>query len=130
MQPEVAAHSHAPAPQTTQVAIALSTGNSALELKPDSLRYAEAMQNYVTLVFVQNNELQKEVVRSTIASIEAQFANSSIIRCHRSYLVNVDAIEQVSGNAQGLKLQLHDVPGQEIPVSRSRIATVRALLKK
>ena len=109
------------------VSITDSTGQE-LSIESENVRYAEAMQNYVTVWFLENEELKKEVLRATISSIEEQLSECSVIRCHRSYLVNVDAIENVSGNAQGLRLKLRDIPQEEVPVSRSFISEIRAIL--
>jgi hypothetical protein len=101
---------------------------SELKLDASTIRFAEAMQNYVTIWFVKDGKLEKEVLRATIGSMEVQLKATDVIRCHRSYLVNVDSIEKVTGNAQGLKLTLRDVSDQEIPVSRSFIPKIRTLL--
>ncbi|MCB9187546.1 MAG: LytTR family transcriptional regulator [Flavobacteriales bacterium] len=99
-----------------------------LVLNVSDVRYVEAMQNYVTVWYLKDGKPHKEMLRATVGFMEEQFAQTDVIRCHRSYLVNVDCIEKVSGNAQGLRLQLLDVSDVEIPVSRSFIPKVRALL--
>lgn len=116
----------------------LEVGQTMVTLEPENgvelrvnasdIRYVEAMQNYVTVWFVQNGKVEKEVLRTTLTAIEKQLENTDVIRCHRSYLVNVDCIETVSGNAQGLKLKLESITDFEVPVSRSFIPQVRALL--
>lgn len=51
-----------------------------------------------------------------------------IIRCHRSYIVNLDRVERVTGNAQGYKLHL--LGGQfEVPVARRFNDTIIRQLK-
>lgn len=115
--------------EANHLVVTLEPENGAeLRIDASNLRFVEAMQNYVTVWFVQNGELQKEVLRTTLTATEKQVENTDVIRCHRSYLVNVDCIETVSGNAQGLKLKLRDVTDVEVPVSRSFIPAVRALL--
>ena len=110
-----------------QISITDSTGKE-FEFISEEIRYAEAMQNYVTVWFYKDGTLNKEMLRATIVSVEEQLSECSVIRCHRSYLVNVDAIENVSGNAQGLRLKLRDIPQEEVPVSRSFIDEIRAIL--
>ena len=118
-----------PSVEANHLVVALEPENGAeLRIDASNLRFVEAMQNYVTVWFVQNGELQKEVLRTTLTATEKQLENTDVIRCHRSYLVNVDCIETVSGNAQGLKLKLRDVTDVEVPVSRSFIPAVRVLL--
>ena len=115
--------------EANHLVVTLEPENGAeLRIDASNLRFVEAMQNYVTVWFVQNGELQKEVLRTTLTATEKQLENTDVIRCHRSYLVNVDSIETVSGNAQGLKLKLTNVTDNEVPVSRSFIPAVRALL--
>lgn len=103
------------------------SGNE-LKLDASTVRFVEAMQNYVTVWYLKEGELTKQVLRSTLTATEKQFENTDVVRCHRSYLVNVDSIKSVCGNAQGLKLQLKDVEDAEIPVSRSYIPKVKELL--
>ncbi len=98
----------------------------ALEVR--DVRYIEALQNYVSVWYMSEGTLRKEIIRATLLSTEEKFAATDVVRCHRSYLVNVDCIEKVSGNAQGLRLQLQSVVEQEIPVSRSFISKIRELL--
>ncbi len=105
-----------------------SENGQRLSLQASDVRYIEAMQNYVSVWYLKDGMLKKEILRTTVVSMEASFSDTDIIRCHRSYLVNVDAIENVSGNAQGLRLKLRDVPDEEVPVSRSYINEIRELL--
>jgi DNA-binding LytR/AlgR family response regulator len=115
--------------EANHLVVTLEPENGAeLRIDASNLRFVEAMQNYVTVWFVLNGDLQKEVLRTTLTATEKQLENTDVIRCHRSYLVNVDCIENVSGNAQGLKLKLRDVTDVEVPVSRSFIPAVRAFL--
>lgn len=112
---------------TALVHLSPSPGNG-LEIPIDALRYVEAMQNYVSVYYLADGQLKKEVIRSTIAKMESHLADGPVVRCHRSFLVNVDAIEKVSGNAQGLKLRLQSISGTEIPVSRTYIPRLKKLL--
>ena len=50
--------------------------------------------------------LKRIPYRVTLSSFEAQLAkSSSLTRCHRSYLVNLKKVENISGNTQGLKVK-------------------------
>lgn len=85
----------------------------------------EAMQNYIQIHYYKENELIKKLIRNTISSIEQAVADTSIRRSHRSFLVNTAKIEKVTGNAQGLKLDLNPSPGFWVPVSRKYIPIFR-----
>lgn len=123
---ELSKHFH-PHRSENKTNLLLETQNGQqLKVDASSIRFVEAMQNYVTVWYLKDGKVQKEMLRSTIAAIETQLQATSVLRCHRSYLVNSDSIEKVSGNAQGLRLELRDVNGVEVPVSRSYIPKLRA----
>lgn len=85
---------------------------------PDLL-YIEADDNYSTVVWTQNGGLQKKLLRVNLKNIESQLNNSYTFRCHRSYIVNINAIAAISGNANGYKLKIQQ-SDTVIPVSRPK----------
>ncbi len=98
---------------------------SVFDIPVNQIRYVEALQNYVKIGYLNDkNQLQEQTERATLKNISDQVQDSSILKCHRSYLVNQNAIVSSSGNAQGLLLSLSDCD-KEIPVSRSYVATFR-----
>lgn len=85
---------------------------------PDLL-FIEADDNYSTIVWKNGQGIQKKLLRANLKSIEGQINNSFAIRCHRSYIVNVNAISNITGNTNGYKLQILDTD-VFIPVSRPK----------
>lgn len=58
----------------------------------------------------------------TLKEFEEQLkAFSFVFKVHRSYIVNLQAIESISGNAQGYVLCIKHFSEGSIPVSRSTI---------
>lgn len=91
------------------------------ELDPATLLFAKADRNYVELHLYENGHKTKALKRMSLRSLEQQLNGiSHIVKTHRSYLVNLQFLESVSGNAQGyhLKMKHLDVP---ILVSRTLI---------
>ncbi len=118
-------------PKPTKVHSIKLTGENSREVHSfplSALLYLESMQNYVSVCHLQAGKIEKTVFRSTIKRMESQTANSPLVRCHRSFVVNTNLIEQVAGNAQGLRLTLKDLPDFEVPVSRKYIPTLKALM--
>ncbi len=92
----------------------------------DDLIYVEALGNYINIAYY-NQENKKITIRETISNVEQKIGASELIyKPHRSYLVNLQNIENVTGDSQGLKIHLK---GSEkiIPVSRNKIKEFRAL---
>ncbi len=87
----------------------------------NQIKYVEALQNYVLIGFINSDgQLKRETVRATLKSILNESIGSPIVRTHRSYLVNQDAIIATEGNAQGLLLTLSNCD-VKIPVSRTYV---------
>ena len=99
--------------------------SSIFDIPTDQIYYIESLQNYVNIYHSTEDTIQKKTERATLKSCEALIKNTDLIKCHRSYIVNTSKIENVSGNAQGLKLHLYDYD-TIVPVSRSYIPLFRA----
>ncbi|SHF38667.1 transcriptional regulator, LytTR family [Fodinibius roseus] len=95
------------------------TGNEKVECEADHFLYAESRDNYAYICYLENGEKKGTMLRSTLKKLEDQISPSWILRCHRSYIVNLNSIKAIEGNAQGYKLVLNHVD-VIIPVSRSR----------
>jgi DNA-binding LytR/AlgR family response regulator len=85
---------------------------------PDLL-FIEADDNYSTVVWKNGHGIEKKLLRVNLKSIESQLNNSFTLRCHRSYIVNVHAISNITGNTNGYKLKILD-SDFSIPVSRPK----------
>lgn len=99
------------------------SSDNPILLTSSGFRFAKASGNYVEYYSVIDGQLQKELQRNTLSKLEEQLKSTpfKIARTHRSYLVNLEIIEKVSGNAQGYSLKLNDTD-YSVPVSRSNIS--------
>lgn len=89
----------------------------SIELGSDALYLIESSDNYSTVFYEKSGKLQKELLRSSLTRLESQISSENIVRCHRSFIVNLDKVEKVTGNAQGYKLHLKS-PELLVPVAR------------
>jgi hypothetical protein len=88
---------------------------------------AEAFGNYVKVYYASDTGWRKEVQRLTLSKLVDEMAVVGVIRCHRSFAVSTEQVRHISGNAQGLQLQV-GAGALEVPVSRSYIKLVRETL--
>jgi len=109
----------------TPLVISSQNEKHQIQVYAHQFYFAEAMQNYVNLYYSKEEKIKKEVIRNTVANIEKSFVDTNVIRCHRSYLVNIDMIEKIDGNAQGLRLKLKNLVEVTVPVSRKYISTLK-----
>lgn len=106
--------------------LSLITDVSIFGIPTQQIQYIEALQNYVTIHFLnEQGQLQKQTQRATLKSILVDTEGSSIVKTHRSFLVNRQAIIDASGNSQGLLLTLSDTD-KKIPVSRTYVADFKS----
>jgi hypothetical protein len=90
-----------------------------LELKPEDLLYIESADNYSNIVFLKQGLVSRQLIRGSLKRLEAQIAVPYIVRCHRSYIINIRQVNAVSGNAQGYKAGFKVAGVEPVPVSRN-----------
>jgi hypothetical protein len=112
----------------TQVVLQGEGQRERLQLPVAAILFITSSDNYVQVFFRAEGAIRSPLLRCSLKNVEQQLSEfSSFFRCHRVYLVNLDLVEQVTGNAQGLRLHLKDVE-RPIPVSRSLTQTVKERL--
>jgi hypothetical protein len=119
---------HAEEPAAGTLTLLAENERDQLVLSLDDLWYIESADNYAVVVHREGERLRKSTLRGSLRRLEEQLAPAGVvIRCHRSYLVNLQKVDSVSGNAQGYRLTLYQF-GVEVPVSRQYGASVLARL--
>jgi hypothetical protein len=100
-----------------------------LNLHAAQLLFIESADNYSNIVYTENGATKKLLLRGSLKRIENQVSHPSIKRCHRAYIVNLDNVEKIEGNAAGYRLYLTNC-SEIIPVSRSYSNDVLQILGK
>lgn len=88
---------------------------SDIQISDKDILYLQASGNYWELTTMVGRQL----LRSTFDEIKKEFPEDQFVRIHRSYIVNVSAIEQL------LSTKVVLTNGQELPISRSFQAAVK-----
>jgi DNA-binding LytR/AlgR family response regulator len=104
--------------QATALSLIAENGKDKLTLAPDQLLYIASADNYATIHYLENNGKKKMMLRSSLKRMEEQISNKRIVRCHRTWIVNLDHVKKVEGNAAGYRLILEHSE-EMIPVSRN-----------
>ena len=95
----------------------------ALTLSEDQFLFAHAKGNYCNVYFTEGDCLKKELFRMSLKSLEEQIGSGTVVRCHRSYILNRRNITGMKGNAQGYKVTVRQYEDR-IPISRQYISLV------
>ncbi|MDJ1505477.1 LytTR family DNA-binding domain-containing protein [Xanthocytophaga agilis] len=121
---------HSPVyPEFSVVELIAENEKDRLIVKSSQLLYIESADNYCTVCIQTEGRITKELIRSSLTRLESQVSVSDIIRCHRSYIVNLEQVTRISGNAQGYKLHLLGLE-ETIPVARKYAKQVLEVLQK
>jgi DNA-binding LytR/AlgR family response regulator len=99
------------------------------QLAADDFLFASANDNYTHIFYLRDGLVQQVLFRVSVKSLSEQAAGApSIFRCHKSFLVNLQQVAHISGNAQGYKLHLQQNEFS-VPVSRSLNSQVKQQLQ-
>lgn len=114
---------------TTSHLISTDLKKEKFTFEDSNFTHAVAVGNYTDLFFFSQGKLTSKTYRISLTSFAKQLNTPHLRRCHRSYLINIHQVTNVSGNAQGLKLSLAD-GASEVSVSRKYIPDIKASLSK
>jgi hypothetical protein len=104
-------------------------GKDWFKVEQDNIYFITSCDNYVEIHYATDEKkISKRLIRNTISKLEEHLNESSLFRCHRSFIVNLDKVCQVEGNSKSMTLSLIG-NNTEIPVSRTRISELQQKLK-
>jgi hypothetical protein len=97
-----------------------------ISLKHSDILYIQGSDNYVTVCYQAQNKLTRFMLRNTLHALEEELKEEAIIRCHRSFLVNIEKVKLIRREKEGLLLELDSSPSSSVPVSRTYMNDVLA----
>ena len=104
-------------------------GKDSLTVRPRDIVYIESLANYLSIVYFNEADICQKRLRCSLRDTEAELeAFPYLVHVHRAFVININFITQVSGNAAGYKVQLFSIDRQ-IPVSKSNVAAFREKIK-
>lgn len=87
----------------------------------DDILFLVADGNYVDVHHQTLQGVERTILRTTLSKVASQLLiEDKFLRCHRSYIVNLQQILSVNGNASGLMLSFNDTE-KTVPVARRNI---------
>jgi hypothetical protein len=96
-------------------------GREVLTCAVDELIAMESADNYVKIYLSVNGSEKNLMVRNALGKYESELSTfDHFMRTHRTFLINLDKIEHVEGNARGYNIKLKGL-AKTIPVARRRI---------
>ena len=116
-------------PLSTQMANIIGENKSdVLSVALNNIVLLKSADNYCEIFTKKENTVVVNILRISLSKVLEQLPDKSgIVRCHRSFGVNLSLVKTSQGNAGGLKLEMQygDVV---VPVSRTYVAVVKQAL--
>ena len=90
-----------------------------LSVKRSNLLYLVSADNYVCIWYLNKGQLTKFMLRNSLKAIEESLADTNVLRCHRSFMVNFDQVKVIRREKEGVYLELGIEKVPDIPISKT-----------
>lgn len=94
-------------------------GKPRLTIKSGSILYLGANDNYVNVYYLDNDKVGYSIIRNNLKALEKQLTSYGIIRCHRSYMINLHRVKLISRENDGIYATFDSNAVSKIPLSKS-----------
>ena len=108
-----------------------NNGNLKLSIKLDNLYYIKAEDNYINVFYQRSGTIASYMLRCKMKTIEDNCVDSSsLMRCHRSYIVNIKKVSVLHNEADGFVIDFEREGLESVPVSKTYSAKVLEAFNK
>ncbi|MDX1445125.1 LytTR family DNA-binding domain-containing protein [Lishizhenia sp.] len=107
----------------------VESGSQNYVFNPSEIVYIETEGNYLNIYHFKDEVLKSTQVRMTLKKMNELIEQTYLFKSHRAFIVNLNCVEQVDGNAQGYTLTLKNTTAR-VPVSRSFIPAFKEKMEQ
>lgn len=95
-------------------------GEMKISIMLENLLYIESADNYATIHYINKDKRTHFLIRNSLKWMEENLSeNTSLIRCHRSYIINLDKVRVFKKTKNGIFMELDTPNVPDIPVSKT-----------
>jgi DNA-binding LytR/AlgR family response regulator len=106
------------------------SGTENLVLQVADVVLIKSADNYVEIVYMEDNTFKRKLIRNTLKNIELQLRQySNFIRCHRTYIINTYYIEKLHKKLNNYVLTIKGY-NEQVTVSRQYLLKVKEAIAK
>jgi hypothetical protein len=114
--------------QLEKVTLFDNSGVLRLSVNLDNLYYIESDDNYINVWYSDSNgDLKRYMLRCRLKTVEESFKGSSLVRCHRKYIVNMNKVKVLRKEKDGYELDIDNNAIKPIPISKTYSENVLSL---
>lgn len=93
------------------------SGKVKFSVQSQDILLLESTDNYISVYYSFENKVQRKLLRNTLKNMEEMLEKSNIVRCHRSFMVNINNIDFVQKEGKKMIVRIKQL-NNEIPVSQ------------
>ena len=106
-------------PKKNLIAFPDEKGELRISIMLENLLYVDSADNYATIHYLNKSKLSHFLIRNSLKWMEENLTKDSpLVRCHRSYVVNLDKVKVLRKTKDGIYLELDAVNTPDIPVRK------------
>lgn len=101
-----------------------------LSVKREDMIMIESADNYICAYYLNNGQVKKSMIRNTMKRIAETLQDTSMQRCHRSYMINMDRVKVLRRDKEGVFVEFGIENINDVPISRTYINNITNWLMK
>lgn len=107
-------------PKKNLIAFPDEKGELKISIVLENLLYVDSADNYATIHYLNKSKLSHFLIRNSLKWMEENLTKDTpLVRCHRSYMVNLDKVKVLRKTKDGIFLELDADSTSDIPVSKT-----------
>ncbi|MDD2243678.1 MAG: LytTR family DNA-binding domain-containing protein [Dysgonamonadaceae bacterium] len=104
----------------TLIAFPDEKGDLKISVMLENLLYIESADNYATIFYLNKSGVSHFLLRNSLKWMEEHLTKETpLVRCHRSFIVNMDKVKILKKIKGGIVLELEEENTPDIPVSKT-----------
>ena len=92
-------------------------GKIMLAIRLEQILFLKSENNYTSIFYLQNEKVERELIRTNLKKLESELRYPDLIRIHRSYMINLQNLSSVQRKKGGFQIQLKQLPDLFLKVS-------------
>ena len=95
-------------------------GELKISVMIENLLYIESADNYATIHYLNKSKISHFLIRNSLKWIDENLTKeTTLVRCHRSYIINLDKVKVLRKTKDGIFLELDALNTPDLPVSKT-----------
>ncbi|OJJ14112.1 hypothetical protein BKI52_44100 [marine bacterium AO1-C] len=103
-----------------KIVVPSQTQKDWIKLDLQHLLFLKSSDNYVAVHYLDSaNVIKKKLIRNTLKNLEQQALHPALVRCHQSYIINLEQVTEVVKKKGATFFLIHSVEDL-IPIAKTR----------